>query len=204
MKPKLHPITIIQDTREQRPLDFSPFPSVSVEVAKLWPGDYSVKGYEKSIAFERKSVADLIGTLKNGYNGYHAKNPKRFNDELRQFSEHFDRAFIIVEPDEMQTVHEAATMKHLVQQLPTHQPTAHCQIDRALFRSMMPNSNIWDFICSAEVEWGLHVYLAASREDAADYIVKVARYYIDCRRQVVRRDAPTPSAKSSTQLPPWD
>ena len=100
MKPKLHPITIIQDTREQRPLDFSPFPSVSVEVAKLWPGDYSVKGYEKSIAFERKSVADLIGTLKNGYAGRHALRRLRFDYELEEFERHYDRVFLVVEPDE--------------------------------------------------------------------------------------------------------
>jgi ERCC4-type nuclease len=203
MKPKLQPITIIQDTREQRPLDFSPFPNVTVEVAKLWPGDYSVKGYEKSIAFERKSVADLIGTLKNGYAGRHALRRLRFDYELEEFERHFDRAFIIVEPDEMATIHEAANMKHLMPQMPTYQPSAAEQIDRALYRSIIEPRMIWAFLRALTVEYGCHVYLAANREDAAAEVVEIARKYVISRRQVVHRDA-TPSAKSSTQLPPWD
>ena len=204
MKPKLHPITIIQDTREQRPLDFSPFPSVSVEVSKLWPGDYSVKGYEKSIAFERKSVADLIGTLKNGYAGRHALRRLRFDYELEEFERHFDRAFIVIEPDEIAAIHEAANMKHIIPQMPTYQPSAAEQIDRALYRSIIEPRMIWAFVRALSVEYGCHVYLAANREDAAAEVVEIARKYVISRRQVVHRDAPTPSAKSSTQLPPWD
>lgn len=204
MKPKLQPVTIIQDTREQRPLDFSPFPNVTVEVAKLWPGDYSIKGYEKSIAFERKSVADLIGTLKNGYAGRHALRRLRFDYELEEFERHFDRAFIIVEPDEIAAIHEAANMKHLMPQMPTYQPSAAEQIDRALYRSIIEPRMIWAFLRALTVEYGCHVYLAANREDAAAEVVEIARKYVISRRQVVHRDPSTASAKSSTQLPPWD
>ncbi len=61
--------TIIEDTREQEPLDFSPFAaalSFHVERAKLRTGDYSVKGYESHIFVERKSFEDCVGTLTRG------------------------------------------------------------------------------------------------------------------------------------------
>ena len=64
---------IIQDTREQSPLDFKPHQAV-VEVAHLDTGDYSVKGWEKEICVERKSVHDLVNTV------IHSK--KRFAAEM--------------------------------------------------------------------------------------------------------------------------
>lgn len=54
-------ITIIIDSREQRPLTFI-LPTV---VGKLDTGDYSVEGLEKKIAIERKTINDLIGCLCN-------------------------------------------------------------------------------------------------------------------------------------------
>ncbi len=204
MKPKLQPITLVQDTREQRPLDFSPYAAsgVSVEVAKLWPGDYSIKGFEKSIAFERKSVADLIGTLKNGYAGRHALRRLRFDYELEEFERHFDRAFVIIEPDDLADIHEAATLKHLIPQMPTYQPSAAEQIDRALYRSIIEPRMVWAFVRALTVEYGCHVYLAANREDAAAEIVEIARKYVASRRQVVHRE-PKPTATASAP-PPWD
>ena len=193
-------LTLIQDTREQLPLDFSPFPDVAVEVAKLWPGDYSVKGYEKSIAFERKSVSDLIGTMKNGYAGRHALRRLRFDEELEEFERHYDRAFVIVEPDALGSIHEAATLKHLIPQMPTYQPSAAEQIDRALYRSIIEPRLVWAFVRALSVEYGCHVYLAANREDAAAEIVEIARKYVASRRQVVHRSAPQPADESA----PWN
>lgn len=47
---------LIQDTREQRPL-FSRIPKgLTVMSATLHDGDYSVKGFESSICFERKAA----------------------------------------------------------------------------------------------------------------------------------------------------
>lgn len=64
---------IIQDTREQLPLDFKPHQAV-VEVAKLDTGDYSVKGHEADVCVERKSIHDLVNTI------IHSK--KRFGREM--------------------------------------------------------------------------------------------------------------------------
>lgn len=58
------PFTVVVDTREQAPWAFSP--RVSIERRKLEVGDYSVVGLERRIAIERKSVADLVGTLTRG------------------------------------------------------------------------------------------------------------------------------------------
>ena len=193
-------LTLIQDTREQLPLDFSPFPDVAVEVAKLWPGDYSVKGFEKSIAFERKSVSDLIGTMKNGYAGRHALRRLRFDEELEEFERHYDRAYVIVEPDALTSIHESATLKHIIPQMPTYQPSAAEQIDRALYRSIIEPRMIWAFVRALSVEYGCHVYLAANREDAAAEVVEIARKYVASRRQVVHRSAQQPADESA----PWN
>jgi ERCC4-type nuclease len=49
--------TIIQDSREQRPLPFSD--DVPVVIAGLRAGDYSILGMETDVALERKNIDDL-------------------------------------------------------------------------------------------------------------------------------------------------
>lgn len=51
---------LIVDTREQTPL---PFANLQAERGTLTSGDYSVKGLEGRFAVERKTVADIIGSL---------------------------------------------------------------------------------------------------------------------------------------------
>ncbi len=53
-------ITIVVDTREQRPLVFTEFKAVK---GTLSTGDYSAIGYEDQICVERKSLDDLCGSL---------------------------------------------------------------------------------------------------------------------------------------------
>lgn len=60
-------LTIIEDTREQTPLDFTGHRGVESVRSGLKTGDYSVQGYEDQICFERKSVPDLVGTLIGGH-----------------------------------------------------------------------------------------------------------------------------------------
>lgn len=52
--------TILVDTREQTPLVFR---NLASRVASLGTGDYSLLAFEDSIAFERKSIADLVSSL---------------------------------------------------------------------------------------------------------------------------------------------
>lgn len=81
-------MVIIQDTREQLWLDFSTFRNVEVDVHKLDAGDYSIKGYETAISFERKSVQDLVGTLVSGH--------ERFLRELERMKPYKEK-YILVE-----------------------------------------------------------------------------------------------------------
>ena len=50
---------LLQDTREQRPL-FTRLPKgLVVQSVTLKDGDYSVKGFQNSIVFERKGISDI-------------------------------------------------------------------------------------------------------------------------------------------------
>lgn len=56
------PYVVVVDTREQLPWEFE-VPTVR---GTLKTGDYSVQGLEHSVAIERKSLADLVGSLTAG------------------------------------------------------------------------------------------------------------------------------------------
>lgn len=81
-------ITIIEDTREQTPLDFSGHRGVESVRSGLKTGDYSVQGYEDKICFERKSVPDLVSTLIGGH--------ERFLREMDRMKD-FQVKYILVE-----------------------------------------------------------------------------------------------------------
>jgi len=85
MKPQ--PLRIIQDSREQAPFRFEGFPAV-VEVAGLDAGDYSLAGFERRVAVERKSIQDLVGCLTG-------ERP-RFERELQRLKA-MDAAAVVVE-----------------------------------------------------------------------------------------------------------
>jgi len=55
------PITILIDSREQRPYEFE-----QSEVGTVPVGDYSIHGLENCISIERKELNDLIGCLTTG------------------------------------------------------------------------------------------------------------------------------------------
>ncbi len=59
---------ILIDSREQAPYTFTAkqYEGTSTAAATLTTGDYSLAGFENSIALERKSLDDLTGTLTTG------------------------------------------------------------------------------------------------------------------------------------------
>lgn len=66
---KLIPLpTFIVDTREQLPYTFDGFKNLIADTKNpaLKTGDYSVTGFEDCIALERKTLADIVGSLMNG------------------------------------------------------------------------------------------------------------------------------------------
>ena len=81
-------ITIIQDTRESLPLDFTKFRGIDVVRHGLKTGDYSIAGFENVWVCERKSVADLVGTLVSGH--------ERFLREMERMKS-FEEKYILVE-----------------------------------------------------------------------------------------------------------
>ncbi len=68
---KKRDFVIVQDSREQKGL----FDKESIRL-KLDVGDYSILGYTDKISIERKSPADLMGTLGKGH--------ERFRRELQR------------------------------------------------------------------------------------------------------------------------
>lgn len=88
------------DTREQLPYSFAGLKAdaklgggplaVRTERATLESGDYSLAGFESRVAVERKSLADLFGTLGRGRD--------RFERELTRLSG-FEFAAVVVEAE---------------------------------------------------------------------------------------------------------
>ena len=96
----LCPFTIIVDSREQAPYHFRGFKADAIQkyrplvvrtvVAGLASGDYSIEGFEDRVACERKSLADLYGTLGGGR--------ERFERELQRLAE-MEFAAVVIEAD---------------------------------------------------------------------------------------------------------
>ena len=75
---------IVVDTREQAPY-FEGYPQVIVK--KLDVGDYSLKGFEREVAIERKGVNDFLTCV--------GKERERFQRELERMGGHRLRALVI-------------------------------------------------------------------------------------------------------------
>ena len=82
-----HPLRIVCDSREQAPFGFDGLPAV-VTVAALEAGDYSLHGFERRVAVERKSLPDLVACLSG--------ERERFARELARLRG-FDAAAVVVE-----------------------------------------------------------------------------------------------------------
>ena len=81
------PLHIVADSREQAPFRFNGYP-VEVAVATLEAGDYSLAGFKRRVAVERKSLQDLVGCL--------GTDRARFERELARLRG-FDAAAVVVE-----------------------------------------------------------------------------------------------------------
>ncbi|OGV71217.1 MAG: hypothetical protein A3K19_11795 [Lentisphaerae bacterium RIFOXYB12_FULL_65_16] len=81
---------VLIDNREQAPFTFARWPNIEVKPATLFSGDYSLPGLERSIALERKSLADLVTCL--------ASERDRFEHELSRLAG-LDFAAVLVEGD---------------------------------------------------------------------------------------------------------
>ena len=85
-------MTILIDTREQAPLDFTHSYIERVDRTKLFVGDYGVMfkdGYKPPVFFERKTIGDLFGSMGKGYN--------RFKKEITRANDNNLKLFLIIE-----------------------------------------------------------------------------------------------------------
>ena len=83
-------LTILTDTREQRPYTFRQYSDVKTESATLRTGDYSIAGFQDKITIERKSLTDLFGSCGSGR--------KRFEAEFKRMAG-YDVAGLVIESD---------------------------------------------------------------------------------------------------------
>ncbi len=139
---------LIEDSREQKPLDFSPFEpyGVRVEHRKLRTGDYSLKGYERQVFVERKSLSDAVGTLTHGR--------ERFTREIYDRAAFASVRLLVVEASWAQLSRpydfSAANPESIV---------------NSLFALMLPPTN-------------MHVFCSPSRAMVAWFIVKFCAMFV--------------------------
>ena len=82
-------LTILIDTREQKPIDFSHDKLIAQEIATLSTGDYTLKGFEDIVCIERKGcVEEFANNL--------GRDLKRFKNELERMQS-FAHRYIICE-----------------------------------------------------------------------------------------------------------
>ena len=84
---------IIIDTREQTPFQYERFREqyhVETERGSLDSGDYSLAGFESSVAVERKELGDLIGCLSH--------DRERFTRELARLRGYDSPAIVVEAP----------------------------------------------------------------------------------------------------------
>ena len=98
-KPLPPPFVVAIDTREQKPM---PFPDgTPTVVTTLYPGDYSVVGLERIVAWEKKDMGDLIGTLfgkSQNADGSFIARQQKFVEELTAMRCYRFRSVIVTEP----------------------------------------------------------------------------------------------------------
>lgn len=168
-------MVIVIDTREKRPLDFSFWKDVTIQRRELWPGDYTVLGGAQYLAVERKSVSDLVGTMKTGYAGICSTTPKRFDRELMALHSVRARgghAFIIVEPDG-----PLGTVCPAYEQIKAHS-----------YRSIIAPDKVLSFIQSIRSCWRVPVIMTDSRTQSAEIVYKSAILALAVKRARMAED----------------
>jgi hypothetical protein len=151
------PFTIIIDSAEQLPFPFAGLHTDADHANELWDvrtvrgclgrypdswGDYSIIGYERRVAIERKSVQDLQSTVL-GWDGHRA----RFEKELENLSE-CESAAVVVECSYLDVIVNA----------PEYGKKTKAQNSKTLARSILAYQNDYN------VQW-----IFAGDRDIAQY-----------------------------------
>ena len=91
----MKPAEILIDSREKKPYLFKGW---SKTIRQLDIGDYSLKGLQDTVAIERKSVQDMIGTLAV------RRNAERFAERMWEMENTKLHLYIVVEGDPQDVV----------------------------------------------------------------------------------------------------
>ena len=168
-------MVIVIDTREKRPLDFSFWKDVTIQSRELWPGDYTILGGAQYLAVERKSVSDLVKTMKDDYAGIGSTTPKRFDRELMALHSIIargGRAFVLVEPDG-----PIGTVCPAFEQIKAHS-----------YRSIIPPHKVFKFIKTIRKGWHVPVHMTDSRTRSAEIVYESARLALAVKRAHMAED----------------
>jgi ERCC4-type nuclease len=154
---------IIRDSREKEGKGWNFRASANcsgIEVEKLNVGDYTIKGLEKVLMIERKTLGDLWNTL-GGIDNY-----KRFLREMERAKNHTLK-YLIVE----------ATLAEVNKGYSWFGPGGRKK------RSKVSANNVIAKLISLEVKYGIHVIFAGrmdhARSHARSIMNKVFRYHED-------------------------
>lgn len=155
------PFTIVCDSREQLPYEFSSMldngghPLVVPTVVKgLASGDYSIQGMEDKIAVERKSMDDCFSSMTWGR--------ARFEAELARLSE-MQAAFVMIE----------ATWPEIMD------PAGH----RPGWINQTEPRSVEGTIVSWSLRYGVHFWLAGDRRGAEQRTFSILRKFWDDKQK---------------------
>lgn len=174
------PLTLVVDSREQAPYSFAGV--APVVVAALPAGDYSILGHEQRFAVERKSLADLFGTV--------IGDRDRFERELSRLAT-YDRAYLLVE----------GTLRDVLDYRSPHWRSLTPTQAEARPRAVVNSLNTWS------IEHGIHVlYADRDRDLCRTLVYRLAERYWrwPLTRAAHPSSAPVSSPAPSTPTAPGD
>ena len=135
-------IIVLIDSREQKKWEF---PDAATEIKALKTGDYSILGLEDKICLERKSLADMLGTL--SLSKGNKPHFDRFKRELIRMKD-IPHKYIIIE-------------------------SSPIRIWKGTRYSNMHPSTILSLLASISVEFDVHIVFAETKSQAQYYAYKI-------------------------------
>ena len=164
--------TIIIDTREQKPLEFS-----NSERLTLHTGDYSIKGYEKTFTIEHKTIADLIGTCDGLVTKKKPKsNRVRFREELQRMVDDFDFYCIVISGNESDILDQCKKTYGIQygNWIKKKKRGIKC---RPPMRPEVREMSVKGSIKAFRADFNCHYYFLGDKKKTAEFIEEQAKYY---------------------------
>lgn len=171
---KTEQITILEDTREQRPLVFGE--NVKTIRCKLDVGDYAPEGFEFTHTFERKSISDLTSTI--------STNEARFRRELEKMEDMYVFKCIVIEgiEEDIEKKYREIYSKKLYPNYAKAKAAAIRAGKKPRRPPRHPNA-ITPFIIGRlnryHAHYGVSYHFLGSPHEVSEFVEKMSRYIID-------------------------